>query len=209
MSLDKDDVRWLMRGRQRAAVVRVLRKPMTASEICRAAHPINPHIQLRDLWFLMDELKKRRLVVCLNPRHTTGKLYALTDRGRETALCAFGLRFPPIPNGVNWRKYAQVARARARKLVLLELACLPLSAAQPQPNAQLVTTALVAGIPLSRAALTVPTSSPTGEMRLRSMAGHLEHKSLERCANPRFLRRLSNEILELNGHGDTHSQAAS
>jgi len=125
MSLDKDDVRWLMRGRQRAAVVRVLRKPMTASEICRAAHPINPHIQLRDLWFLMDELKKRRLVVCLNPRHTTGKLYALTDRGREAALCAFGLRFPPIPNGVNWRKYAQVARARARKLVLLELACLP------------------------------------------------------------------------------------
>ena len=125
MSLDKDDVRWLMRGRQRAAVVRVLRKPMTASEICRAAHPINPHIQLRDLWFLMDELKKRRLVVCLNPRHTTGKLYALTDRGREAALCAFGLRFPPIPNGVNWRKYAQVVRARARKLVLLELACLP------------------------------------------------------------------------------------
>jgi DNA-binding PadR family transcriptional regulator len=125
MSLDKDDVRWLMRGRQRAAVVRVLRKPMTASEICRAAHPINPHIQLRDLWFLMDELKKRRLVVCLNPRHTTGKLYALTDRGREAALCAFGLRFPPIPKGVNWRKYAQVVRARARKLVLLELACFP------------------------------------------------------------------------------------
>jgi len=60
----------------------------------------------------MGELKERRLVVCLNPRHTTGKLYALTDRGREAALCAFGLKFPAIPKGLNWRKYAQVVRAR-------------------------------------------------------------------------------------------------
>jgi len=114
-----------MHGRRRAAVVRVLRKPMTASEICRAAHPINPRIQLRDIWHIMGELKDRGLAVCLNPRHTTGKLYTLTARGRDAASRAFGLTIEPTIRRINWKKYAQVARAKARKLVLLELSRLP------------------------------------------------------------------------------------
>jgi hypothetical protein len=63
---------------------------MTASEICRAAHPVSPHLQLRDVWFIMSQLRERGLAVCLNPRHTTGKLYALTARGRKLAEQAFG-----------------------------------------------------------------------------------------------------------------------
>lgn len=59
MSRSKDYTEWLKRGRQRSAAVRVLRKPMTASEICRVAQPINPHLQLRDVWFIMGQLKAR------------------------------------------------------------------------------------------------------------------------------------------------------
>lgn len=131
MSLKEDDDRWLKRGRQRAAVVQVLRKPMTPSEICSAARQINPRIQLRDIWFIARQFKKRGLVRCLNPSHTTGKLYALTDRGHEAVQRAFGLEVGPVPTGVNWSKYAQVVRAKTRKSVLLELLRLERSGSVP------------------------------------------------------------------------------
>lgn len=58
-----------------------------------------------------------------------------------------------------------------------------LSAARPQPNARLVTTTLVAGMPLWRAALKAATSSPTGKMGFRSVSQKLEDKILERSSN--------------------------
>lgn len=122
MSRSKDYTEWLKRGRQRSVVVRVLRKPMTASEICRAAQPINRHLQLRDVWFIMGQLKARGLAVCLNPKHVTGKLYALTEAGRRSREEACGLVSVPLARDVDWRRYAQVARAQVRRLVLLELA---------------------------------------------------------------------------------------
>lgn len=125
MSLHNNNVEWVRRGRQRAALVQALRRPMTASELCRAAQPLNPRIQLRDVWFLMGQLRKRRLVVCLNPKHTTGKLYTLTPRGRAVASEAFGLPMAAAPTGINWPTYAKVVRAKVRKLVLLELSRLP------------------------------------------------------------------------------------
>ena len=121
MSLHNSNVEWVRRGRQRAALVQALRRPMTASELCRAAQPLNPHIQLRDVWFLMGQLRKRGLVVCLNPKHSTGKLYTLTPRGRTIASEAFGLPMAAAPTGINWATYAKVVRAKVRKLVLLEL----------------------------------------------------------------------------------------
>jgi len=83
--------KWLQRGRQRAAVAGSLRKPMTASEICRAARQTNPHVQLRDIWLIMRQLEEKKLVVCLNPRQTNGKLYSLTDHGREVVAAGFGI----------------------------------------------------------------------------------------------------------------------
>lgn len=124
MSRENGNARWIKRGRQRAAVFQVLRKPMTTSEICRAAQAFNPHIQLRDVWFIMGQFKARGLAVCLNPKHATGKVYALTERGRGLAEHAFGTRaFEPTPQ-IDWRRYAKVARAKSRRLVLMELAAL-------------------------------------------------------------------------------------
>jgi len=87
--------------------------------------PLNPRVQLRDVWFLMGQLRKRGLVVCLNPKHTTGKLYTLTSRGQSVASEAFGLPMAAAPTGINWRIYAKVVRAKVRKLVLLESSRLP------------------------------------------------------------------------------------
>jgi hypothetical protein len=61
MSLDRNDVPWLKRGTQRAAVAQALRKPMTGTEICTAAQSFNPRIKLRDVWYLLREMQEREM----------------------------------------------------------------------------------------------------------------------------------------------------
>ena len=124
--------KWLRRGTQRAAVLQALRKPMPASELCRAARRINPHLQLRDLWLLLPQLKERGLVVCLTPRQANGKLYALTPTGRRLVQHTFALAHPTLPHLVNWRDYAWVVRAKTRRMTLDGLARLGEKASQPQ-----------------------------------------------------------------------------
>src|SRR6266516_67365 len=109
---------WLRRGRQRSAVAQALRKPMIASQIWQAAREFNPRIQLRDVWFIMRQLEGRKLVVCLNPRRTNGRLFYLTDEGRQLAAAAFGVKRDPLPESVNWQKYGDVVRGKTRRLIL-------------------------------------------------------------------------------------------
>lgn len=127
--------KWLLRGRQRSAVVRVLRKPMTASEICDAAHAFNPHVQLRDIWFLMPQVVKRGLVVCLNPRRKNGRLFALTSLGRRVVSATFGESSVPTVPRVNWADYSWVVCARIRKRTLAALARLEERTGEPQTAA--------------------------------------------------------------------------
>jgi len=111
-------VKWLKRGRQRSAVAQALRKPMIASQIWQAARQINSRIQLRDVWFILRQLMERKLVVCLNPRRTNGRLFYLTDEGRKLAAAAFGVKRDPLPESVNWQKYGDVVRGKTRRLIL-------------------------------------------------------------------------------------------
>jgi len=108
----------LQRGRQRAAVARVLRKPMTGTEICSAARVFNSHIQLRDVWHLLRQMKRRGLVQCYNPRLVTGRLYLLTPKGRVAVKEAFSISIPQPPANIDWRKYSRVVRAKVRRLTL-------------------------------------------------------------------------------------------
>jgi len=98
---------------------------MTTTELCQAARSLSPRIQLRDVWLILKEMRERGLAVCLNPRHVTGKLYTLTDLGRRVVQQTFGVGVPRAPSDVDWRKYARVVRAKARKAVFLALAALP------------------------------------------------------------------------------------
>jgi predicted transcriptional regulator len=118
MSLQNDHGSWLKRGRQRAAIAQVLRKPMTATQICRTARAINPRIQLRDVWFLMRQFAKRDLATCLNPKQATGRLYCLTDQGRRAVSSTFRIHVAGTPEGIEWRKYSWVVRAKIRLLCL-------------------------------------------------------------------------------------------
>jgi DNA-binding PadR family transcriptional regulator len=116
--------RWLKRGRQRSAVVRILKKPMTATEIHRAVWNINPHLQLRDLWRILPALEARGLVVCRPPRHRPGRLYGLSDLGWQVAQQAFGVVYIAQPTHVDWLRYSWVVRAKIRRLTLDKLAWL-------------------------------------------------------------------------------------
>lgn len=118
MSLHKDNTTWLTRGSQRRAVAQVMRKPMTSRELCQAARAHNSHIQMRDVWFLMNQFQERGLVASLNPRQPNGRLYYLTDQGRVAVAATFGLLFEPFPHGVPWRKYSWVVRAKIRRQTL-------------------------------------------------------------------------------------------
>lgn len=124
--------KWLRRGTQRVAVLQALRKPMPASELCRAARQINPHLQLRDLWLVLPQLIERGLVVCLTPRQANGKLYALTPTGRRLVQHAFAVEHPADPHLVNWRDYSWVVRAKTRRMTLDSLARLSEKTSQPQ-----------------------------------------------------------------------------
>ena len=137
MSLERNDVPWLKRGRQRAAVAQALRKPMTATEICAAARAINPHIQLRDVWHLLRQMQERELVHCINPRLVTGRLYELTYRGKAAATVAFGVVIPATPTHIDWRKYSRVARAKIRRLTLSGLGHLEQKTGEPQTTTHL------------------------------------------------------------------------
>ena len=118
MSLKNDNGPWLKRGRQRAAVGQVLRRPMTATQICTAARAISPRIQLRDVWLLMRQFAERGLVACLNPKQATGRLYCLTNQGRKEVSSAFGISIAVTPEGIEWHKYSWVVRAKIRRLSL-------------------------------------------------------------------------------------------
>ncbi|MBI3852707.1 MAG: hypothetical protein HY298_20830 [Verrucomicrobia bacterium] len=132
MSLTRNDVPWLKRGRQRAAVAQALRKPMTGTEICATAQAINPHIQLRDVWHLLRQMQEREIVYCINPRLVTGRLYALTERGRDDVHAAFGIGVTHPRSNVHWRKYSWVVRAKIRRLTLGAVGCLEEKTHEPQ-----------------------------------------------------------------------------
>jgi DNA-binding PadR family transcriptional regulator len=85
------------------------------------AKRVAPQTQLRDLWLHLRQLESRGLVVRLSPNLTTGKVYALTDLGREVIKQAFGVETPPAPARIHWRSYSLVARAKVRRLVLWEI----------------------------------------------------------------------------------------
>jgi len=122
MSLQNNDADWLKRGKQRAAIARVLRKPMTAAEICDAARAFAPRLQLRDVWFLMRQMADQGLATPLNERSNNGRLYGLSDAGRRAVAAAFDLAVAPLSESMDWRRYSWVMRARIRKRVLLGLA---------------------------------------------------------------------------------------
>lgn len=72
---------WLKRGSRRQSVLIFLSnsdKPLTTNEISSGLK-----IPLSQASFSLNELCYKNLVICLNPSDYIGKLYSITELGRE------------------------------------------------------------------------------------------------------------------------------
>jgi hypothetical protein len=114
-------VDWIQQGCQRRAVVQALYKPLSGREILEIARTWAPEIQLRDVWFVLQQLGEKALARCLTPELATGNLYCLTARGSALKASAFGTPTPALPVGIDWIRYAFVVRARVRRMVVGEI----------------------------------------------------------------------------------------
>lgn len=69
---------WVKRGKQRREIIVHLSGTKTPSEIAR-----DSGYSLNHTSRVLGEFKKGGLVTLLNPKEKTGRLYRLTDQGRE------------------------------------------------------------------------------------------------------------------------------
>ena len=77
------DYSWVVRGSQRKAVLMVMERMMTPTEIYGQAKKVNPNITLNNTSDVLREFKIHHIAECLNPNEKTGRLYALTKKGKK------------------------------------------------------------------------------------------------------------------------------
>ncbi len=77
------DYSWIVRGSQRKAVLKVMEKIMTPTDIYHHAKKHNPNITLNNTSDVLREFKIHSLAECLNPDEKTGRLYTLTKKGKK------------------------------------------------------------------------------------------------------------------------------
>ena len=73
---------WLVRGRQREAVIKVMDRPKIPSRICREAKKFNEKISLNSTSDILRNFVEKGIAVCLNPKEKVGRLYELTKKGK-------------------------------------------------------------------------------------------------------------------------------
>ncbi len=77
------DYSWIIRGSQRLAVIKVMDKIMTPSQIQKEAKKINPNISLNNCSDVLRAMEEHGIVKCLNPKEKLGRLYELSKKGKE------------------------------------------------------------------------------------------------------------------------------
>ncbi len=118
-----DDHRaWIERGCQRRALLEALTKPKTPTQLCRGARIRAPCIQVRDVWLLLGQYMQQGLVDCLTPNEPIGKIFYLSSLGQRVACAMLAREVVTTPTDVDWCRYSRVVRAKARRVVVIELA---------------------------------------------------------------------------------------
>ena len=74
---------WIEKGIQRKAVLKALSMKMTPSFIRKVSRKFNEKISLANTSDILKCLVNRGLAVCLNNEEKRGRLYELTETGRE------------------------------------------------------------------------------------------------------------------------------
>ncbi len=120
MVIEKD-IKWVNWGSQKKAVLQALTHPMTPTQLLREARKINRRISFGDLSNLTCEFMNRGIVECLTPKQLTGRIYCMTDYGRQLVKRVFVLNIRSLDKEFNWNRYALVVAGKTRKLILKEM----------------------------------------------------------------------------------------
>jgi len=70
------DYSWVVRGKQRKKVIRVMSKPKIPTEIKE-----DSELSLNNVSDILRDFKEKKIAKCLNPRAKTGRIYELTPKG--------------------------------------------------------------------------------------------------------------------------------
>ena len=78
MLKEYNDYSWMIRGKQRRKILKIMDKPMIPTQIKEKAD-----LSLNNVSDILREFRKRKVAKCLNPKQRTGRLYELTDKGKR------------------------------------------------------------------------------------------------------------------------------
>ena len=74
---------WILRGSQRREIIKVITGHKIPAQIYKEAVKLNPKITRNSVSDVLREFKKKRIVVCINPREIKGRIYELTKLGNK------------------------------------------------------------------------------------------------------------------------------
>jgi len=77
---------WIIRGRQRTAILKSISKPQTPTETRHKSKRYNEKISLNNTSDILRSFVKNGIAVCINNDAKTGRLYQLTDEGEKIRL---------------------------------------------------------------------------------------------------------------------------
>lgn len=72
------DYSFIMRGKQRRIVIKVIDRPMTVTEIKKKAD-----LSLSETSRVLRRFKKKGLAECINPEDALGRVYQLTEKAEK------------------------------------------------------------------------------------------------------------------------------
>ena len=75
---DRKDYSWILRGKQRKKILKVLDKPKIPTQIKN-----DSGLSLNNVSDVLRDFRKKGIAKCLNPSDKTGRLYKLTFKGRR------------------------------------------------------------------------------------------------------------------------------
>ncbi len=74
---------WVVRGRQRIAIIKAMSKSQTVTQICKISKQFNGKISLNNCSDALRCFARLGLAKCLNNEVKVGRLYELTEVGEE------------------------------------------------------------------------------------------------------------------------------
>lgn len=77
---------WVVRGRQRTAILKAISKPQTPTETCKKSKQYNGKISLNNTSDILRSFARQGLATCLNKEERVGRLYKLTETGEEIRI---------------------------------------------------------------------------------------------------------------------------